>query len=251
MKKLRIFFGISLVALLLPCFLSCSDNEDSIEITNPVRNSINKIMILGASRVEGDRPNYESFRYELWKDLIENNWTFDFIGTQLDGGSYPLFNNLNFDTDHEGWAGWTSEEILNIITNSLSQTGAPDIVLFSVPGGNDGLQNLPYEQAISNIKEIIVVLQNANPNVTIIIEQLAPGKSDIMTTELISYFNQQINGVQTIASDNSTSSSQIIIVDMFTGFTDNLLADDVHYNEAGADFIADRYYTVLENILEL
>ena len=95
------------------------------------------------------------------------------------------------------------------------------------------------------------MLQNANPNVTIIIEQLAPGKSDIMTTELISYFNQQINVVQTIASDNSTSSSQIIIVDMFTGFTDNLLADDVHYNEAGADFIADRYYTVLENILEL
>ena len=59
-------------------------------------------MILGASRVEGDRPNYESFRYELWKDLIENNWTFDFIGTQLDSRFYPLFNNLNFDTDHEG-----------------------------------------------------------------------------------------------------------------------------------------------------
>ena len=38
---------------------------------------------------------------------------------------------------------------------------------------------------------------------------------------------------------------------MFTGFTDSLFADYVHYNEAGADFIADRYYTVLENILEL
>lgn len=162
-------------------------------------------MVLGASRVEGDRPSYESFGYELWKDLIENNWTFDFIGTQLDSRFYPLFNNLNFDNDHEGRASCTSEEILNIITNSLSQTGAPDIVLFSAPGGNDGLQNLPYEQAISNIKEIIVVLQNANPNVTIIIEQLAPGKSDIMTTELISYFNQLIKNVLTIALNNFTS----------------------------------------------
>jgi lysophospholipase L1-like esterase len=37
---------------------------------------------------------------------------------------------------------------------------------------------------------------------------------------------------------------------MFTGFTDDLLSDDVHYNEAGADFIASRYYVILENVLE-
>jgi hypothetical protein len=28
------------------------------------------------------------------------------------------------------------------------------------------------------------------------------------------------------------------------------LADDVHYNEAGADFIATRYYNALTNVLE-
>jgi lysophospholipase L1-like esterase len=37
---------------------------------------------------------------------------------------------------------------------------------------------------------------------------------------------------------------------MFTDFNDNLLADDVHYNQAGAEFIATRYYNKLENILE-
>lgn len=57
------------------------------------------------SRVEGDRPNYESFRYELWKELIENNWTFGFTGTQLDAASYPLFDNLLFDKYHEGRGG--------------------------------------------------------------------------------------------------------------------------------------------------
>jgi hypothetical protein len=55
--------------------------------------------------VEGDRPNYESFRYELWKELIENNWTFGFTGTQLDAASYPLFDNLLFDKYHEGRGG--------------------------------------------------------------------------------------------------------------------------------------------------
>jgi hypothetical protein len=42
--------------------------------------SINKIMPLGASRVAGNSPIHESFRYKLWKDLTENNWTFDSIG---------------------------------------------------------------------------------------------------------------------------------------------------------------------------
>ena len=37
---------------------------------------------------------------------------------------------------------------------------------------------------------------------------------------------------------------------MFTGFNDGLLADYAHYNESGADFIANRYYNVLVNILE-
>lgn len=37
---------------------------------------------------------------------------------------------------------------------------------------------------------------------------------------------------------------------MFTGFTDGMLADNVHYNEIGAEFIATRYYDILEDVLE-
>jgi len=242
---------ILVIGISLLLFNSCSkDNDDSTEIINPVSNSINKIMALGASRVAGDRPEYESFRYELWKDLTENNWTFDYTGTQLDEASYPLVNSLSFDTEHEGRGGWTSGEILNVITNSLNQTGPPDIVLFSTPGGNDALQNLPYNQVLLNIKAIVVALQNANPEVTIIIEQGAPARSDAMTPELTNYFNQLKQDVLTIATESSTTSSQIIAVDMFTDFTDSLFADEVHYNEAGANFIATRYYNVLVNILE-
>ena len=74
--------------LLLLLFNACNKNEYS---PKPQSNSINKILPLGASRVEGGRPEYESYQYELWKDLKENNWTFDFIGTQSDDASYPDF----------------------------------------------------------------------------------------------------------------------------------------------------------------
>jgi hypothetical protein len=198
------------IIIILLIFNSC--NKHNLTLTPKVQSSsINKIMSLGGSRVEGNRPVYESFRYELWKDLTENNWTFDYIGTQSDGASYPMFNNRDFDIDHEGRAGWTSGQILIDLKDWLTETGAPDIVLFSSPGGNDALESLPYDQTISNINGIVKALQNANPDVTIIIERLAPAKSDLMTTELTTYFNRLKQDIPTIASENATTLSEVIL----------------------------------------
>jgi hypothetical protein len=79
---------------------------------------------------------------------------------------------------------------------------------------------------------------------------MAPGRSDIMTSELTEFFTQMQQEVLNIAANKTTTTSSVMAVDMFTGFNDNLLADDVHYNEAGAVFIANRYYTILINVLE-
>lgn len=246
MKIIKIW---ALIGFVMVGLISCGD--EPIEQTNTNTNTtINKIMALGASRVEGNRPQYESFRYETWKDLIENNYSIDFIGTQNDPGSYPVVENLNFDPDHQGRGGWTSGDILDQLESDLDMAGTPDIVLFSSPGGNDGLQNLPYDEAIGNINEIIDILQEVNPNVTLIIEQMAPGRTDIMTGELLNYFNQLQDEILIIAKNKATNTSQVIAVDMFSGFTDAMLADDVHYNTKGAMFIAQRYYDVLTQVLE-
>lgn len=103
---------------------------------------------------------------------------------------------------------------------------------------------------MANINNIVDILQANNPNVKIILEQMAPGRSDIMTSELTEFFTQMQQEVINIAVNKTTATSTVIAVDMFTGFNDNLLADDVHYNEAGAVFIANRYYSILINILE-
>lgn len=237
-----LFIGISFL-------MFCACYKDHLN-PEPQSNSINEILPLGASRVEGARPEFESYRYELWKDLKEKGWTFDFIGTQSDNASYPAFNSENFDIDHEGRGGWTSGQILNGLKGWLSQTGSPDIVLFSSPGGNDILESLDYSQTISNINAIIDALQANNPNVTIIIEQPAQGRSDFMTTEYTNAFNLIRQDVLTISANQTTGESQVIAVDMFTGFNDSYLADEVHYNEAGAEFIATRYYNVLTDVLE-
>ena len=239
-----------LLLLLLPfLFLSCTSEEEPTETDSP-SNSINKIMPLGASRVEGARPDFESYRYELWKLMVDGGWDFDYVGTNDDLSSYPSYLGFTFDNDHEGRGGWTSGQILQGIEGWLNETDTPDIILFSSPGGNDALQNLPYEEAVSNINQIIDIIQIANPNVTIIIEQMAPALSSEMTAELTTYFNRMQEEVSSIASAQTTASSNVLTVNMYTGFDDTLLADAVHYNEAGAKFIAERYYTVLTSILE-
>lgn len=243
MLKPLLFTAISLFL-----FSSCNKEEDNEPIQKPISNSSNKIMPLGASRVEGARPVYESYRFDLWKDLKDGGHTFDFIGMQTDESSYPAYMGSNFDLDHEGYAGATSGDLLGGI-QSILQFDRPDIVLFSSPGGNDALEGLDYDEAISNINAIIDAIQLANPNVTILIEQMAPAKSSVMTPALSTFFNRLQADVLQIASDQGTSTSKVIAVDMFTGFKDSFLEDDVHYNAAGADFIAQKYYAVLRDEL--
>ena len=131
------------------------------------------IMPLGASRVAGGRPAFESYRYELWNDLTARGWAVDFIGTQSDDAAYPELASHSFDTDHEGRSGWTSGDILADLGGWLAETGSPDIVLVSSPGGNDLLEGLDYGQTLANINGIIDLLQQDNPGVTVIVKNLS------------------------------------------------------------------------------
>ena len=237
------------ICLLIGCQSDELDQGNATEEENT--NDIpNKIMPLGASRVQGFTPWFESYRFELWKALIDGGWDFDYVGTETETGSYPNYENLSFDPDHQGKMSWTSEKIFEELESILHETGYPDIVLFSSPGGNDILDGLPYENVIENINGIIDLFQDCNPDIVILIEQLAPGKTSFMTPELTAIFYQAVLDVKTIAQEQTDENSQVISVNMFEGFDDSYLADDIHYNTEGAEFIAQRYYEVLENVLE-
>ena len=70
-----------------------------------------------------------------------------------------------------------------------------------------------------------------------------------MTDEYTLLFAQMKTVIAQIASIQTPTTSMIIAADMATGFTDDLLADDIHYNKAGAEFIAARYYNKLVPLL--
>ena len=205
------------------------------------------LLIQFVSCKKGDDDGYESYRYELWKKCISNNYAIDFVGMQYDDGNYPEFNGFSFDRDHEGIGGIETDGVLDNIDEVLQQVNDFNVVLLCI-GGNDLLNGIDDPQtAIDNIHLIIDAIQNAHPDVTIFIEKIAPGNNEIMTPEFqlkLDEFNQLIAALAPIQTN---ANSNVIAVDMYTGFTENLLADDVHYNQDGALFIAERYFNAISS----
>jgi hypothetical protein len=244
------FFNIPLLLFILLSISSCTKDDESENASKCVTiEKGTKIMPLGASRVQGFPGIFESYRYELWKDLVDGAFEFDFVGTNKDLWEYESHKNYCFDNEHEGSSGWTAAKINENIDTWLKSVGDVDIVLFSSPGGNDALGGADFNGIVANINAIIDKIQAHNPNITIIVEQLAPGKSSFMTDAYKLLFAQMKTVIAQIASSQTTSTSKVIVVDMATGFTDDMLADDIHYNKAGAEFIAERYYNKLVPLL--
>ena len=171
---------------------------------------------------------------------MDNNYNFDFIGTQVDNGSYEDYDGQNFDADHEGSGGYESEDVLNAIDEVLQNIQTPNIVLLSI-GGN------PPSEPISNINLLVDKLQAHNSAITIFIEQIAPANNATMTMNLTTNINEFNSQIVLLASSLTTSSSKVIALDMNTNFDESYLADDVHYNELGAKFIADIYFLGIQS----
>ena len=205
--------------------------------------------IISSCKKDSEEENdfFESYRYELWKNLVDNNYNFDFVGRQKDYGTYKEYSGQEFDNDHEGAGGFESEDVLSNIDEVLSTISSPDIVLLSI-GGNDLLGGgNPPSEPIANINLIVEKLQTNNSNITIFLEQIAPANSETMTSSLTTNINDFNSQIVSIADSLTTITSKVIALDMNTNFNESYLADAVHYNEAGAKFIADIYFSGIQS----
>ncbi|GAA4278904.1 SGNH/GDSL hydrolase family protein [Aquimarina mytili] len=247
--KTKIF---RLIILLISInLLSCS--KDNNTVPEPIPTQIIgegiKILPLGDSRVQGSSPVFESYRYELWKNLVANNWTFDFSGPLIDGIPNPKFMDKEFDTNHSGVGGFKTEDVLTNIHQIIEDAGVPDVVLLGI-GTNDLLKGVSVKNAIINIHRIINILQKHNKNVTIFIEQIAPGRSDFMTPQSTLAFNLFNRQIKKVAQMQTTDTSKVVAVNMAKRWNDEFMADIVHYNKTGAKVVADRYYRAIEQFIE-
>jgi hypothetical protein len=193
----------------------------------------------------------KTYRPWLWEKLDSAGIDVDmvgyhqfFMGEQEKGfATVPFtsrYTGKTFDRDHDAYYGITSDGLLNgssvpAWTNAplpkLSErlkNYDPDIALLHI-GTNDADADVDKTEA--NIKEIIDVLREKNPKITIFLAKL--------TT-----FWKPINPrVRRIVREKSTEMSPVIFVDQEIGYDQEKY--QFHPNDLGGQFMAQKWYNAI------
>lgn len=199
-----------------------------------------KIMPLGDSITESF-PGHASYRFFLYSQLAQAGYDVDFVGGQtgVNGGT-PLYTN--FDQNHEGHSGWRADEVA---ANAVAWATAnkPDVVLLHI-GTNDITQGQTNTSTITDIGNIIDNLRSVVSNVKILLAQIIPSSTNASQAS-------NLNGlITTLASQKTTASSPVTVVDQYTGFNPSTdLFDGLHPNDAGERKISAKWYAALTSIL--
>lgn len=196
-----------------------------------------RVMPLGdslTSSVDGA----SSYRYWLWKRIGMAGKSIDFVGTQWGVGDGASAVPGDFDQDHEGHPGATTDDILYSL-DYYTSANTPDIVLLLI-GGNDFDRGFGADHALANTRKIIDGLRAANPGVIILWAMLPPAATH--TKELKAYNS----GLLKVAPRWSTRNSPIRVVNLWSGFsvTKNT-RDGEHPNTSGEKMYALRFYAAM------
>jgi hypothetical protein len=225
---------------------------------NPV-----KIMPLGNSITQADKDHY-SYRYNLWKKLIDANVSFDFVGSHNTnkGGNpaWPAYKGNNFDSDHEGHSGWTIDQILNGFVHEPNsgklsewlQGYTPDVVLLHA-GTNDALMDHPLESTVKELEEVINQIRQKNPGVTILLAKLIPAHEEKVGKSHVENIKKLNERIVALAPQLNTSISNVVLVDQFEGFDATPGADTydgLHPNASGEEKMAKKWFAALSSLMK-
>ncbi|HFD87772.1 MAG TPA: hypothetical protein ENJ35_08880 [Gammaproteobacteria bacterium] len=218
-----------------------------------------KIIPVGDSITQSNF-EHQSYRYQLWKKMVQQNIDFDLIGSQhtnsnqtatgtLPAGTVQVpqpavtFNGqtIPFDPDHEGYWGATADEVLVFLKDALPALDEPDIALVHL-GTNDVRDGQDNASTIADLKAVITALRGKNPRVIIMLAKIIP-----TDTAAVEPLNTLIGGLSTM----STVNSPVIIVDQYTGF-DRIpdTFDGIHPNLSGENKLADKWLAEINKVIK-
>lgn len=171
----------------------------------------------------------------------------DFVGSRTFnwGG---VVNYLDFDQDHEGYAGLKADELYTQ-AYSLTLAAQADIALVNI-GENDLYDGRSITDTIAYVSGIVDELRRANPSIKILIAQLHPCDPLRFSACPPSTFVQFNAQLVTLAASKTTLASPAITVDQFTGVDPATATyDGIHLNRDGAIEAATRWFNALVPML--
>lgn len=228
------------VLFILSLYFPFSSNAD---------NSVIKILPLGDSITCASKYKL-SYRYPLWKQLVDAGKQVEFIGSQFYKGNggrigWETYKDLPFTPANEGHSGWRADQILNGLENGekgLSDWLAgykPDIALIHL-GTNDLYQKQTAESTRDDIEQIIIKLRVKNPNMKILLAEIIP----LQTDDRVSHLNELL---ASLALKLNQPNSPVVSVNMVPGFSlkTDMQKDKIHPNASGEEKMAQRWFDAL------
>ena len=220
-------------------YLPISSHADSQKI---------KILPLGDSITCASKYK-ESYRYPLWKHLVDAGKQVEFIGSQTQKGNggrvWDTYKNLHFPAANEGHSGWRTDQILDGLPNGEKGldtwiTGYhPDIALIHL-GTNDVYQSQSPESTRDEIERVILKLRDKNPSIKVLLAKIVPMRMNNGVPRLNRLLAQ-------LAVKLNTRRSPVVSVDMYSGFSihTDMQKDKIHPNAKGEKKMAKRWFDAL------
>ncbi len=239
----------TLIIISLAFISSCSADTN---VKNTQNKSPIKILPLGDSITCASKYKL-SYRYPLWKHLVDAGKQVEFIGSQIEKGNggrknWDNYKGLPFTPANEGHSGWRADQILNGLENGKEKgldtwlsSYNPDIALIHL-GTNDMYQKQTPESTRDEIAQIITKLRANNSNVKVVLARVIPMRTDasiLRLNQLLTHLAQQMN----------RPNSPVVSVDMYSGFNidTDMQKDKIHPNASGEEKMAKRWFDALTN----
>jgi lysophospholipase L1-like esterase len=197
-----------------------------------------RVMPLGDSNTVGfhELPN-GSYRYFLEQHFTGNSIPYNFVGSKFSGG--PSL----YDRNHEGWDGFTVQDLTaEIIASDTINMFQPDVVLLLIGTNNRG-EPRDYNvykgwydslfDAIGNVPVVAATVPRVGPWI-----YLNPFAVDEANNKRIPLMNQVMYDIAA-----EPGRENITIVDYYSVLDPNthLLSDGIHFNTAGHQLLANLF----------
>ena len=200
-----------------------------------------RIMPLGDSITHGYPSGYRNY---LWYKLQDAKYDVDFVGSQNDG----YLVTPHFDSDHEGYGGYKTYEIADIVYRLL-EDNQPDIILLHI-GSNDvsptqGIDSSSVAGLEDILNQIDYYEKDYNHPIKIILASIINRQEYHQT---VTDFN--IN-LRSMANKRISNGDLITLVNMEddAGLITSDFGDATHPNDSGYYKMANVWFPTLTDIL--
>jgi lysophospholipase L1-like esterase len=198
-----------------------------------------RILPLGDSITDGyNVPG--GYRMKLFSLANADDHLVTFVGAETNGPDEV--DGAQFPKNHEGHPGWKVAQLLDRIPAPAFDV-TPHIVLL-MAGTNDVISGDNLTEASVQLGNVIDQVVMAAPQALVVVARITPLAGD--NNARVMAYNDLLPGVVQAKAD---AGKPVILVDQFTGFPMEEIADRVHPNQAGYDRMGGVWYAAIENLL--